>query len=101
MKPDIYVRIRFKTAFEGGRLTDLQPSQFKHTDYYACPLFIDGKAYDCRLKIDKMTIELGKHYELPVKFLNKGLVKSHLSVGKKVVLWEGKEIGNGVIVKIC
>jgi hypothetical protein len=101
MTPDIYIKVRFKLAKEGGRKTSLKRKTLLGPDYYACPLMVDGKAYDCRLLIGDKEIELGKYYEIPVKFLDKDLALSNLSVGKDITLLEGKEIANGQVIKMC
>ena len=95
MEPDIYIKVRFRTTSEDGRKTSVSG------DFYACPLIIDDKAYDCRLLIKGMTLELGCYYEVPVKFLNKDLIVPNLVIGKHVILWEGKEIANGQVTRIC
>ncbi len=100
MKPDIYVKVRFKTTSEGGRETPLRRKTSLTEEFYACPLVIDSKAYDCRLLIEDKEIELGKYYEIPVKFLNKDLALPRLSVGKSITLWEGKEVAKGEVIKI-
>jgi len=95
MTPDAYLQVRFKTHDEGGRKTPVTG------DYYACPLFVDGEGFECRLLIDGKTLALGQWYELPVKFMNKELVVPKLSVGKVVTLWEGKDVGLGKILKLA
>ncbi len=99
MEPDIYIKVRFKTTIEGGRKTSVKRKSPLGPDFYACPLIVDGKAYDCRLLIGNNEIELGKYYEIPVKFLNIDLVLPSLSIGKKIALFEGKEIADGEILK--
>ena len=101
MKPDIYIKVRFKTREEGGRKTSVKRKPPLGPDFYGCPLIIDGKAYDCRLLIGHQEIELGKYYEIPVKFLNKDLALQNLTVGKNITLLEGKEVANGQVTKIC
>ena len=100
MKPDIYIKVRFRTNAEGGRKTSVKRRSPLGPDYYACPLVVDQSAFDCRLLIGDNEIELGKYYEVPVKFLNIDLVLPSLSVGKKITLWEGKEIADGEILRI-
>ncbi|MDP1609354.1 MAG: hypothetical protein Q8L98_08605 [Chlamydiales bacterium] len=101
MKPDIYIRVRFKTSEEGGRKTSLKRKTTLGPDFYGCPLMVDGKIYDCRLLIGDKEIELGKYYEIPVKFLDKDLALPNLAVGKNITLLEGKEVANGQVIKIC
>jgi len=73
---DLYISIRFKTTSEGGRKT------FVTGDFYACPMIVDDKAYDCRLLINGMVLKLGDFYEVPVKFFKQ---KSDISAFK---CWE-------------
>ena len=101
MNPDIYIKVRFKTSEEGGRQTSLKCKTELGPDFYGCPLVVDNKAYDCRLLIGEQEIELGKYYEIPVKFLDKDLALPNLAVGKSITLLEGKEVANGQVIKIC
>ncbi len=100
MELDIYIKVRFKTNAEGGRKTPVKRKTPLGPDFYACPLIVDDKAYDCRLLVGDNEIELGKYYEIPVKFLDVELALPNLSVGKKVTLWEGKEVADGEILRI-
>ncbi len=101
MKPDVYIKVRFRTSSEGGRKTSIKRKTPFGVDYYACPLIVDGKFYDCRLLVGDNEIELGDHYEVAVTFLNRDSALTNLSIGKKVTLWEGKEVADGTITKIC
>lgn len=101
MKPDIYIKVRFKTSEEGGRKTSLKRKASLGPGFYGCPLMVDGKAYDRRLLIGDREIELGKYYEIPVKFLDKDLALSSLAVGKNITLWEGKQVADGQVIEIC
>ncbi len=101
MEPDIYVKVRFKTSAEGGRKTSLKRKTSLGPNFYACPLMVDGKAYDCRLLIGDKEVKLGEYYELPVKFLDTDLALSNLSVGKSIALWEDKEVADGEVTRIC
>ena len=101
MNPDIYIKVRFKASEEGGRKTSLKRKTGLGPDFYGCPLMVDGKAYDCRLLIGDKEIELGKYYELPVKFLDRDLALPNLAVGKNITLLEGKEVAEGQVIKIC
>ncbi len=101
MNADVYIKVRFKTSEEGGRKTPVKRKTPLGPDFYGCPLMVDGKAYDCRLLIGDQEIELGKYYEIPVKFLAKNLALPNLAVGKNIILLEGKEIANGQVIKIC
>ncbi len=101
MKPDIYINIRFRTTSEGGRVSSLGHKKPRVVDFYACPMIIDDKAYDCRLLIGDQELILGLHYQVPVVFVNRDLALPNLSVGKNITLWEGKEIADGQITRVC
>ena len=95
MNPDIYIKVKFRTTLEGGRKTPI------NGDFYACPMIVDNKAYDCRLLLTGKTLELGNFYGVPVKFLNRDLIVPKLIVGKNIILWEGKDVADGQVTRIC
>ena len=70
-------------------------------EFYGCPLFIEGEAFDCRLFLGGRTLQLGETYELPVKFLSPDLGLPKLSLGKSATLWEGKDIATGKVVRLA
>ena len=94
MQPDAIIEIRFKTTGENGRQSAVAG------EVYGCPLFVDGEAFDCRLCLEGRTLDLGETYEVGVKFLNPQLALPHLSPGKSIYLWEGKEIATGKVVRL-
>lgn len=94
MKPDAVIEVRFKTPSEKGRQGAVVG------EVYGCPLFVDGEAFDCRIYLEGKTLDLGKTYEVGVKFLNPQLALPHLSPGKSIYLWEGKEIATGKVVRL-
>ncbi len=96
MTPEIEIEVRFLLESEGGRKNPVTGDPYP----YGCPMIIDGKAHDCRLLIGNKILELGKPYEVPVKFLNKDLALPKLFIGKSVVLWEGKNIATAKVIKI-
>ena len=69
-------------------------------DYYGSPFVLGGDAFDCRLLLQGRRLELGKTYEVPVKFLNWQLVGPRLAEGTRFVLWEGKDVAVGSILRI-
>jgi hypothetical protein len=93
MKSDVFLNVRFKLPSEGGRMASLEGQS------YGCPLVVDGEAFDCRLMLAGQKLELGKTYEIPVKFLNPDLALPKLSIGKAITLWEGKEIASGQVLR--
>lgn len=94
MKPDAIINVRFLTTAEGGRNTAVVGQ------FYACPLFVDNEGFDCRLFLEGRRLELGADYEVPLKFLHRELALQKLTVGKDVLLWEGREVARGKVVKI-
>jgi len=101
MKADIYIKVRFRTTEEGGRKTFLKLKAPMEVDFYACPMKIDDKFYDCRLFIGDREIKLGEHYEVPAIFLDQESVLENLSVGKNIVIWESREVADGQVIRIC
>jgi hypothetical protein len=96
MKPDVFIKVRFKTTAEGGRLGAVVIGE----NSYGCPLFVDGEAFDCRVLLNDQTLQLGETYELPIKFLSPDLALPKLSLGTSVILWEGKDIATGEVVRL-
>ncbi len=94
MEPDAIIEVRFKTSAEHGRQTTV------HGDYYGCPFMVDNEAFDCRLLLHGRDLELGKTYQVPVTFMNWQLVRPRLSVGKAFMLWEGKHVATGKVVRL-
>lgn len=99
-QPDIDIKVRFRTSVEGGRKTSLKSKIALEDACYACPLLVDKKAYDCRLLIGKNELERGKEYEVSLQFLDKESALPHMSVGKHITLWEGKEVADGQVIRI-
>jgi hypothetical protein len=93
--PDVTIKIRFKRSAEGGRQANVEIALIP----YGCPLVVDGEAFDCRVLQKERVLELGKTYELPVKFLLPDLVLPKLSLGKQISLWEGKETASGSVIR--
>lgn len=95
MTPDIIINVRFLTPPEGGRGGAVQgPS-------YSCPLFVDNDGFDCRLLLDDRQLELGKAYEVSVKFLFRDKALPRMYPGAPIRLWEGRDIAQGQVVRIC
>lgn len=94
MRPDIMLRVRLRKTVEGGRQSAVTG------DRYGCPLMVGGSAFDCRLMLAGLTLELGSEYDVPVVFLNRALVWPKLFVGQSVQLWEGKIIGDGTVIEM-
>jgi hypothetical protein len=95
MKKEAIIFVRFLTTEEGGRQSSIEG------DRYGCPLMIDDtQGFDCRFILEGVSVfELGKEYEIAVKFLNPENALSHLSEGDEISLWEGNKIGVGTVKK--
>ena len=94
MRFDAVVSVRFLLSAEGGRQGDIVGQ------LYACPLFVAGRAFDCRLLLQEGRAALGESYELPVAFLSPEEALAVANVGEAVSLWEGKTIALGRILHV-
>ena len=94
MQPDILVRVRFKTLSEGGRSANITGI------YYSCPLIVGESAFECRILLDGRVLELGTVYDVPVKLMNRSEAIPKLPLGQEIVLWEGKDVAEGRIIKV-
>lgn len=98
LTPDIRVRLRLRTADEGGRQKgEIPPVQFR------CPFVFEDEMFDCRLLLDDAgtSLQPGASYEgIPVKFLFPDLVKPRLAPGATFKLWEGRDIADGEVLEV-
>ncbi|PPT40434.1 hypothetical protein XabCFBP2524_02515 [Xanthomonas axonopodis pv. begoniae] len=94
MKPDAIIKVCFLAAEKGGRKTAVEG------DSYACPIFVKNEGFDCRLLLDGRRLELGKTYEVPIRFLYSELAIPKLAVGAEIYLWEGRKVAVGEVVAI-
>ncbi|HFD11985.1 MAG TPA: hypothetical protein ENJ32_05920 [Crenotrichaceae bacterium] len=94
MKPEAIIHVRFLTTDEGGRKSPISGER------YGCPVMVGSDGYDCRFVLSDILFELGKEYDIPIKFLNPNIAFQHLQVGTEISLWEGKTIGIGKVVKL-
>jgi hypothetical protein len=98
LTPDVRVRVRLRTAEEGGRQKgEIPPVQFR------CPFVFEGEMFDCRLLLDQVgtTLQPGASYEkIPVKFLFPDLIKPRLRPGVSFKLWDGRDIADGEVTDV-
>lgn len=94
MRFDAVVSVRFLPSAEGGRRSEIVGQ------LYACPLFVAGRAFECRLLLQEGRAVLGESYELPVAFLCPEEALAVANVGDDVSLWEGKTIARGRILRV-
>jgi len=82
-------------AYEGGRETALDG------EGYGCPIMRNGHGFDCRFVLLGITLfELGKTYDISVKFLNPDYALKELREDMQISLWERRTIAGGTLVKI-
>jgi hypothetical protein len=63
-------------------------------------MIVGSEAFDCRVQLSGQRVELGKYYDLPVRFLSRKCALSKLEVGKNISLWEGKVVADGLVLWI-
>ncbi len=95
LKPEAHVNIKFYETTNGGRK---HPTLFG--DYFGFIFRINDKNFDCRLLFDEpCSIFPGESRDnVPVKFLWYDGAKKELQVNKKFYLWDGRNIGEGIII---
>jgi hypothetical protein len=96
MEPDAIIEIRLKTTHEGGRKNAISIADRP----FGCPLFVAGEAFDCRFLLENQRLELGRTYEIPIKFLCPETAIQKLSAGAAITLWEGKDIPIGKVIRL-
>ncbi len=94
MRFDAVVSVRFLSSAEGGRRGDIVGQ------VYACPLFVAGRAFECRVLLQQGRAVLGDSYELPVAFLCPEEALAVANEGADVSLWEGRTIASGRILRV-
>jgi hypothetical protein len=94
MNPQFLLSVKFWPSNCGGRKGPVKG------EYYACPLLLGEEAFDCRLLLNGTTLELGSTYEVPAVLLNPEAAHQKILLGTRVRLWEGREVGEAVVVKV-
>jgi hypothetical protein len=91
---DGIIRFRLFLPSENGRPRDVPPA----AEFYSCPLFWEGSdhGHDARIMLDGAGIERGRAYESPFVLLS---LQDGPAVGTVVRLWEGRFVGDGVILE--
>jgi hypothetical protein len=93
VKADIIARVHLYRTEAGGRSKALPAAPF------GCPFFYEGEGFDCRLLLDQV-LAPGTTAEVPIKFLNPGMVKPRLSVGARFKLWEAGDFADGEVLEV-
>ena len=95
MRPEVRARIRLFTTAEGGRKGPILGP------WFGCPTRIQGKYFDCRLQTQPPgPIALGEPVEVQLQFLCPELALPQLAVGQAFALWEGRTIGEGIVLEL-
>ncbi len=97
----VWANIRFCRTEEGGLKASFRPYDFFTGEQHQLGYLmdIDGKYFDFRIFQAPIYIELGRSYEMMLKFLSPDIVSHRLSVGKKFTVWHSRMIAEGVVVK--
>lgn len=97
----VWANIRFCRMDEGGLKASFRPYDFFTGEQHQLGYLmnIDGKYFDFRIFQAPIYIELGRSYEMMLKFLSPDIVSRVLSVGKKFTVWYSRTIAEGIVVK--
>lgn len=93
MHSDLLLRVRLKTTAEGGRLRDINGPT------YHCPLLVQSRGFDCRF-LSFERVRLGVDQNIEVKLLDRESALPFLVVGRTIHIWEGRVIGEAVILRV-
>jgi hypothetical protein len=94
--------IRFIPTKDGGRKQPIPMMNFGCPVYFEGVSELSGHAYDCRLLVKEYgrSIVLGDDIQgIRMIFLSPNII-SHVRVGTRFALWEGKIIAHGVVTSI-
>lgn len=93
--PDALVELRLFPSDAGGRA---EPTS---TAWWGCPLSIDGDLFDARFDLSEIKpLQPGEARVVPVKFLNRDLVKRRITEGQELRVWEGRFIGEATVLTL-
>ena len=98
LQPDAVIEVTFLTTEEGGRTSPIEAGRYP----YNCPIMVNGHGFDCRFVFGETSLfELGRTYQIGVKFLSPDLAIAELKEGDAIRLTEGKTIARGKVLKFC
>ncbi|WP_250628139.1 hypothetical protein [Pinirhizobacter soli] len=92
---DARVHLRLYTTAEGGRQKAVDAPAYG----YRPTARIDGKYFDFRVATAGR-MELGDAYDVDIAFLDIENAKPRLGIGVGFCIWEGKDVGTGVILEL-
>lgn len=93
MRPQLIADVRLYTTAAGGRLGPIAPG-------YGCPCIPAGTSdgWDARLMLDETWMHPGETRRLGFVFLSPDGARA-IREARKFHLWEGRNIGEGVVVE--
>lgn len=93
--PDALVELRLFPSDVGGRAGPIS------NPWWGCPLSIDGDHFDGRFDLSEMEpLRPGESRVAPLKFLNPDLVKTRITEGQQLRVWEGRFIGEAKVLNL-
>ena len=91
--PDALIELRLFPSDAGGRAGPTSDG------WWGCSLSIDGDLFDGRVDLSEMEpLQPGESRVVPVKFLSPDLVRTRITEGQELRLWEGRLIGEATVL---
>ena len=91
--PELRVRIELLTAAQGGRSSPLRGGEFK-------TVFGIGRTHwSCRLAVPDAELDAALAHVVEVQLLVED-ARQHFPLGASFSVWEGRHIGNGLVLEI-
>ena len=96
IEPDIMAKVFLYLTENGGREGPTPDNRL------ACPMVIQNEMFDCWLLLDGIgSIAPGDTVVVPIIFTMPEIVLDILNPGDKFQLWEGRIVGEGVVLEKC
>ncbi|WAC74384.1 hypothetical protein OU995_06605 [Roseateles sp. SL47] len=91
--PDLRVRIDLLAASKGGRSTPLRGGEFRTV------FGIEGAHWSCRLALPDAGLDATMSQVIEVQFLAED-ARQHFPLGASFSVWEGRDIGSGLVLEV-
>lgn len=93
--PDALVELRLFPSDAGGRAGPTPPG------WWGCPLSINGDLFDGRFDLSETgPLQPGESRVVPVKFLSPDIVRTRITGGQELQVWEGGFIGEAAVLAL-
>jgi len=94
IRPDLFADVTLYTSEQGGKATAILGL------WYGCPCEIEGAkwAWDCRIALGHLPLRPGETRRVGIAFLSGEEAAMAIRAAGRFVLWEGRPIGEGVVV---